>query len=72
MDFLITELGLDQQHANDLDFKVKRAGNPRGRDRNTGAAQSVKDEVVVLFGTVKERDDVRSFAKNLERKGRGL
>ena len=32
----------------------------------------VKDEVVITFDTSRERDDVRSFAKNLERKGKGL
>lgn len=71
VEFLVTELGLDQQYAVDLHFVVRRAGNHRNRDRAPGT-QQVKDEVVLLFESVRKRDDVRSFAKNLERKGRGL
>ena len=32
----------------------------------------VRDEALVTFESARDRDDVRSFAKNLERRGRGL
>ena len=71
VDFMVNELRLDQQHASSLNFTAKRSGGARPRDREL-QSQVVKDEVVVCFETIRERDDVRSFAKNLERKGRGL
>ena len=67
VEFLINELLLDQQHAVGLDFEVKRVGRTNGAN-----ARSVKDEVLVVFASARARDDVRSFAKNLERRGRGL
>ena len=69
VEFLINELLLDQQHAVDLDFEVRRVGNSRSRE---ASALAIKDEVLVIFSSVRTRDDVRSFAKNLERRGRGL
>ena len=69
VEFLINELLLDQQHAVDLEFEVKRVGSGRNGD---SSSRMVKDEVVVAFVTSRARDDVRSFAKNLERRGRGL
>lgn len=68
VEFLVNELLLEQQHASGLDFRVRRVGA-----RPTGASTSgVKDEVLLTFGSVRERDEVRSHAKNLERRGRGL
>ena len=72
VEFLVNELMLDQQYATDLKFEVRRAGSNRHRDREQGAAQRVKDEVIVVFENFRTRDDVRSFAKNLEKKGSGL
>ena len=69
VEFLINELLLDQQHAVDLEFEVRRVGSGRNGD---SSSRTVKDEVVVTFATSRARDDVRSFAKNLERRGRGL
>ena len=69
-EFLVNELLLDQQHAVGLSFEVKRVGNSaRSRD---SAPRTIRDEVLVVFESVRDRDDVRSFAKNLERPGRGL
>ena len=69
-EFLVNELLLDQQHAVGLSFEVKRVGNSaRSRD---SAPRTIRDEVLVVFESVRDRDDVRSFAKNLERRGRGL
>ena len=70
VEFLVNELRLDQQHASNLRLTVRRVGGAAGREPSRQTA--VKDEVLVSFETVRERDDVRSFAKNLERKGRGL
>ena len=71
-EFLVAELLVDKQYALDLNFKVKRvAGQGRGRDRDASAPK-IRDEVLVAFETVRERDEVRSHAKNLEKKGRGL
>lgn len=72
VEFLVNELMLDQQYATDLKFKVMRAGSNRNRDRDQAAGQRVKDEVIVVFENFRTRDDVRSYAKNLEKKGRGL
>ena len=69
IEFLVNELLLDQQYAASLDFDVKRVGRRNGSEAAAGA---VKDEVLVAFSSARERDDVRSYAKNLERKGRGL
>ena len=69
VEFMVNELLLDQQHATDLTFEAKRVGSSRGRD---AATRTVKDEVLVVFESVRDRDDVRSYAKNLERRGRGL
>ena len=69
VEFLVNELLLDQQHAAGLDFEVRRVGS--GRKRDSGAT-NIKDEVLVIFDSTRDRDDVRSFAKNLERRGRGL
>ena len=49
-----------------LVFKVKRVGAARS------SASGVKDEVLVIFESVRERDKVRAYAKNLERRGKGL
>ena len=68
-EFLVNELLLDQPHAVGLSFDVKRVGNSRARDQTSRA---IKDEVLVTFESLRDRDDVRSFAKNLERRGRGL
>ena len=68
-EFLVNELCLDQQHAAGLHLVAKRAGGPA---RPGAAGGTVKDEVLVRFDSARERDDVRSFAKNLERKGRGV
>ena len=70
-EFLVNELCIDQQYAASLSITVKRAGGPRpGAD--TARRPAVKDEVLVRFESARERDDVRSYAKNLEKKGRGL
>ena len=71
VDFMVSELRLDQQHASSLNFTARRSGGARPRDKEV-QSQTVKDEVLVCFESIRERDDVRSFAKNLERKGRGL
>ena len=71
VEFLINELLLDQQHAVDLEFEVKRVGTGRTREARS-ASSIIKDEVVVVFASSRTRDDVRSFARNLERRGRGL
>ena len=70
-EFLVNELCLDQQHASGLSFTVKRVGATRPAPESARSAP-VRDEVLVRFESARERDDVRSFAKNLERKGRGL
>ena len=72
VEFLVNELRLDQQHAAGLKLEVKRAGAPTGRGTDQTRSSTVRDEVLVRFETPRERDDVRSFAKNLERRGRGL
>ena len=70
-EFLVNELCLDQQYAAGLSLAVRRTGGPARADpRPAGGA--VRDEVLVKFDSARERDDVRSYAKNLERKGRGL
>ena len=70
-EFMVNELCLDQQHAAELSIVVKRVGATRP-SLDSARAASVRDEVLVRFESVRERDDVRSFVKNLERKGRGL
>ena len=66
----MNELLLDQQQAADLRFEVKRVGgNSRSKD---ASSRMIKDEALVVFETARDRDDVRSFARNLERRGRGL
>ena len=74
VEFLVNELRLDQQHATGLQIEVRRAGSNNSREKDQGGKTrtTVRDEVLVRFESVRERDDVRSFAKNLERKGRGL
>ena len=69
VEYFINKLLLDQQHAVSLDFEVKRVGAARSREANS---KTIKDEVLVVFASVRDRDDIRSFAKNLERRGRGL
>ena len=70
VEFMVNELLLDQQHAVGLNFEVKRiGGNARSRDM---ASRAIRDEALVVFESSRDRDDVRSFAKNLERRGRGL
>ena len=70
VEFMVNELLLDQQHAVGLCFEVKRIGaSARGREVST---RPVRDEALVIFESARDRDDVRSFAKNLERRGRGL
>ena len=70
-EFLVSELLVDQQYAAELTLTVKRTSAPsRGRDRDP--ASRVKDEVLVVFESRRERDEVRSHARNLEKKGRGL
>lgn len=73
-EFLVSELLVDQDYVLGLNFTVKRAaGLNRNRDRDgASTSQRVKDEVLVLFETRRERDDVRGHAKNLEKKGRGV
>ena len=74
-EFLVNELLIDQQHVAALAFTVKSSaglGRLRDRGRDRSAATAVKDEVLVTFESVRERDDVRSYARNLEKKGRGL
>ena len=71
-EFLVSELLLDQQYVVGLVFTVRRtAGQAKGKDRDQTAPR-VKDEVLVAFASTRERDEVRSHAKNLEKKGRGL
>ena len=69
-EFFVAELLIDKKHVLDLKMTVKRAPGPnRARERDS---TKIRDEVVVVFETARERDEVRSFAKNLEKKGRGL
>ena len=68
-EFLVNELLMDQQHVESLEFSVKRVGGNRPRGASPAG---VKDEVLLTFNSRRERDDVRSFAKNLERRGRGV
>ena len=70
VEFFVNELRLDQQHAISLNIVVKRSGTRATRDKSRSG--DVRDEVLVTFESARERDDVRSFAKNLERKGRGM
>ena len=71
-EFLANELLLDQQYVLGLDFKVKRTAGPtRSRDKDQPAPR-IRDEVLVTFQSIRERDEVRSHARNLEKKGRGL
>lgn len=70
-EFLVNELLLDQQYASGLVFNVRRTAGP-GRSRDKDSATRVKDEVLVVFESSRERDEVRSHARNLEKKGRGL
>ena len=67
VEFLVQELLLEENYATDLQFEVRRVGNPKA-----GASSGVKDEVLVVFESVRDRDDVRSHARNLERRGRGV
>lgn len=67
-EFLVNELLLEEQLVADLSFEVKRIGG-KGRE---GRDSKIRDEVLVRFETTRERDEVRSHARNLERKGRGL
>lgn len=53
-------------------MEVKRSGARATRGGQSSRTGDVRDEVLVRFETTRERDDVRSFAKNLERKGRGM
>lgn len=70
-EFLVSELLIDQDYAAALKLSVKRTvGINRNRDKEP--AGKVKDEVLVLFESRRERDEVRSHARNLEKKGRGL
>ena len=70
-EFMVNELLLDQEYASGLEISVKRvAGLNRSKDKD--AAGRVKDEVLVVFESRRERDEVRSHARNLEKKGRGL
>ena len=70
-EFLVNELLLDQQYATGLNFTVRRTAGPsRGRDKES--PPRVRDEVLVIFQSSRERDEVRSHARNLEKKGRGL
>ena len=71
-EFLVNELLLDQQYVIGINFKVRTtAGQARGKEKDQ-AASRVKDEVLVVFDTIRERDEVRGHARNLEKKGRGL
>ena len=70
-EFLVNELLLDHQYATGLEFTVKRAAPGRTRDKDQ-PNQRVRDEVLVTFESIRERDDVRGHTKNLEKKGRGL
>lgn len=74
VEFFVNELLLDQQYAADLTFAARRTRNPRAGTATTGSSQAltVKDEVLVTFDSVRDRDDVRLHAKNLERRGRGV
>ena len=69
-EFMVNELRLDQQYAEGLNFTAKRVSAPRRDPAKAGAV--VKDEVLVEFDNTRERDNVRTYAKNLERKGCGL
>ena len=69
VEYFINELLLDQQHTVGLDFDVKRVGAAKSKE---ASSKIIKDEVLVVFASVRDRDDIRSFAKNLERRGRGL
>ena len=71
LEFMVNELCLDQQHAAGLNIEVKRVGGPAAK-LDPSRLVNVKDEVLICFKMARERDDVRTFAKNLERKGRGL
>ena len=70
-EFMVAELLMDKDFAMDVKFKVRRAAAP-WRGRNKEASAKVRDEVLVTFETTRQRDEVRSHAKNLEKKGRGL
>lgn len=70
VEFMVNKLLLNQQHAAGLRFEVARVGtNNRRKD---ASSRAIKDEALVVFESARDRDDVRSFAKNLERRGRGL
>ena len=74
-EFLVAELLVDRQFALDVKMTVRRMATGSGRNRTKNkdpAAAGVRDEVLITFDSVRERDEVRSCAKNLERKGRGL
>ena len=72
VEFLVNELRLDQQHATGLNLVVKRVGSAVRSRLATDRPSNVRDEVLVHFKSARERDDVRTFAKNLEKKVRGL
>ena len=59
---------MDQNHAADLTFEVKRVGASRARD----GSQGVKDEILITFDSLRTSDEIQSYARNLERRGRGL
>ena len=72
-EFMVSELLIDQDYAADLDIQVKRSSGTSRKDRDQpGPAPRVKDEVLVVFLSIRERDNVRAHAKNLEKKGRGV
>lgn len=65
VEFLVAELLLDQQYAANLDFSVKRVGNPRSNGPVPDSG--VRDEVLVEFRSIRDRDDMRSHAKKILR-----
>ena len=72
-EFLVSELLMDQQYAVGLNFTVRRAATAgRTREKGQASSQKVRDEVLAVFESARDRDEVRSHAKNLEKKGRGL
>ena len=63
-DFLVTKLGIPQGRANELDFCTKRLTNVRPNDPG--------NQALVTFSTSRQRDDIKSAARNLTDRDVGI
>ena len=64
MDFLVTKLGIPQPRADEFDFTAKRLTNVRQNDPD--------NQALVTFSSSRQRDEVKSAARNLTDKDVGV